>query len=468
MALRELQERRASKAKEANELHSSIEKEDRAWTEDEQSRFDSLTDEVCELDQRIKNARAIETNAAETELAQQQQEERDRFEFNRSKRADDYIERVKDETKPLSEIERSIGVSAWLKAKRTGVSPSEAAILSRMGIDPNQSEVTFRTDRGVDSLGAAHRAPRTVEEANEQARTRRSQDAESRAQSVGTNSAGGFTVPDEMMRSLEVALLQFGAMRSVATTISTDTGASLPIPTANDTAQVGEIIAENAAINSQDVTFGQLTLDAYKYSSKYVACSVELLQDSSIDVPGFLGRALGERIGRITNQHFTTGTGTGQPNGVVTAATDSSVTAASATALTMDELISLKHTVDPAYRSGARWMFSDATFAAVKKIKDSQNRPLFLPSYIGSEPGTIDGDPYTINQDVADIASSAVSVLYGDFSKYLIRDVRGITFMRLDELLAFNHQVAFLAFARYDGDLLDAGTNPVKYLTQAA
>ena len=120
MALRELQERRASKAKEANELHSSIEKEDRAWTEDEQSRFDSLTDEVCELDQRIKNARAIETNAAETELAQQQQEERDRFEFNRSKRADDYIERVKDETKPLSEIERSIGVSAWLKAKRTG------------------------------------------------------------------------------------------------------------------------------------------------------------------------------------------------------------------------------------------------------------------------------------------------------------------------------------------------------------
>jgi HK97 family phage major capsid protein len=107
----------------------------------------------------------------------------------------------------------------------------------------------------------------------------------------------------------------------VATVIRTDTGAALPIPTSDDTSNKGAILGENTAASEVDVSFGQLVLDAYKYSSKYVLVSVEFLQDSSINVAEFIGKALGERIGRIQNDHFTTGTGSSQPNGIVTAAT---------------------------------------------------------------------------------------------------------------------------------------------------
>src|SRR6185295_12391825 len=119
-----------------------------------------------------------------------------------------------------------------------------------------------------------------------------------------TTTTGGYTVADELMRSLEVALLAFGGMRSVATVIRTDTGGPLPIPTTNDTANKGVIIGENTTTTELEMTFGQLVLDAWKYSSKYILASMEFLQDTSINVSGFLGEALANRIGRIQNDHF--------------------------------------------------------------------------------------------------------------------------------------------------------------------
>lgn len=292
-----------------------------------------------------------------------------------------------------------------------------------------------------------------------------------RRAALGTTSGavGQYTVPDETMRALEASLLAFGGMRQVATVLRTASGAALPIPTVNDTGNSGEIIAENSVTNELEMTFAQIVLESYKYSSKYVLVSVELLQDSAINVAEFVGKALGERIARVTNLHFTTGDGSSKPRGIVAAAGDSTVTAASSTVFTYDELVDVVHSVDPAYRNNARFMLNDTTLKSLKKVKvlqysgDSTGMPLWQPSMSAGTPDMLLGYPYVINQQMASPATTAKSLIFGDLSKYLIRDVRDVTLLRLDERFAEYHQVAFLAFSRHDGDLLDAGTDPVKW-----
>lgn len=291
------------------------------------------------------------------------------------------------------------------------------------------------------------------------------------AQGTTSGAVGQYTVPDELMRSLEVSLLASGGMRQVATVIRTSTGADLPIPTVDDTSNTGEIITENNAINEQGVTFGQTVLQSFLYSSKYVLVSLQLLQDSAINVGELMGRLLGERLGRITNTHFTTGDGSSKPRGIVAAA-GSGVTGV-ADPPTYDNFVDLVHSLDPAYRANARFMLNDATLKTIKKIKvlqysgDTTGMPLWQPSMVAGQPDTILGYTYVINQQMASPGSSAKKVIFGDFSKYLIRDVADITVRRLDERFAEYHQVAFLAFLRCDGDLLDAGTDPVKYMSQS-
>jgi HK97 family phage major capsid protein len=171
-----------------------------------------------------------------------------------------------------------------------------------------------------------------------------------RAQSVGTNSAGGYTVPQGFKDSLEVALKNFsGVLQAPVSAFSTDAGNALPWPTLNDTASVGELVAENTAVTAADLTFGVVTFNAYKYSSKTMLFSFELMQDGAFSADALVAPRAGERIGRIWNQHLTTGTGTGQPQGIVVGATVGPTTAAVA-AVTFDEVLDLIHSVDPAYR----------------------------------------------------------------------------------------------------------------------
>lgn len=287
------------------------------------------------------------------------------------------------------------------------------------------------------------------------------------AQSVGTTTAGGHTTFPGFVQNLEQAMLQFGGMRQVSTILRTATGSALDWPTVNDTSNTGALLSENVQDSEQDVTFGNLTIDAYKYTSKIVRVSVELMQDSAFNMGGTLGSLLGERLGRIQNTHATTGTGSSQPNGIVTAATLGK-TAASASALTMDELLDLQASVDPAYRSNASWMFNDATRNAIRKLKSTDSVYHWQPGAVSGDPDRLFNDPITINQDMASITNSAKTVLYGALSKYLMREVLGVTLVRMNERYADYHQVGFVAIMRFDGDLLDAGTNPVKYLQQLA
>ena len=295
---------------------------------------------------------------------------------------------------------------------------------------------------------------------------------ELRALSVGTDTAGGFTVGDDtsFIDQIDVALKEFGGMRRARSTIiNTQTGADLPIPTTNDSAQTGELLAENVAAAEQDVVFGQVVLQSFMYSSKMVKVSIQLLQDGAIDVVGLLARLLGTRIGRITNSHFTVGTGSGQPNGVVPASDQGVVgTTGQTTSIIQADLVDLFHSLDPAYRENAEWMLNDSSLKVIKKIEDADGRLLWTPGLSASDPATILGKPFIVNNDVVVMAANAKSVLFGDFSKYWIRDVRGLTLLQLRERFAENLQVAFLAFSRHDGDLIDAGTKPIKHYANSA
>ena len=299
------------------------------------------------------------------------------------------------------------------------------------------------------------------------------------AMSTTTGSEGGFTVDTQVATSVLDALKAFGGMRApgMATVIQTTGVGSMSFPTSDGTSEEGEIVAENGTATDADVTFGTVALNVYKFSSKVVAVPIELLQDSNVDIEAFVRARLTTRLGRITNRLFTVGTGSAQPFGVMAAA-GIGVTAANGssqvTTVTYDSLIDLQHSVDPAYRETGRcrWMFSDLTLRQLRKIKDSQSRPIFVPGYEqGSPNGAPDvllGSPITINQNVATMAASARSIAYGDFSQYYIRDAMAIEMFRFtDSAYTRKGQVGFLAWMRSGGNLVDVG-GAVKVFVNAA
>jgi len=291
--------------------------------------------------------------------------------------------------------------------------------------------------------------------------------------STGTGSEGGYSVQSDVAQTIIDALKAFGGMREAATVIQTEMGNALSFPTSDGTSETGELIAENTTATAADPTFGTVSLNAYKFSSKIVAVPFELLQDSQVDIEGFVSNRLVERIGRITNSYFTTGTGTSQPRGIVTGAgAGKTGTTGQTTTVSFDDLVDLVHAVDPAYRlsGNCRFMMNDASLKVIRKLKDDQGRPIFLPGYDGLGGPMADsvlGYGVTINQNVATMAANAKSILFGDMAKYYIRDVMQASLFRFtDSAYAKLGQVGFLMWARSGGNLLDA--NAVKYYQNSA
>jgi len=423
LTARELREKRANLFQQADEILTRARQEGRELTSEEREQFDRLH---AEIDRLGEEARRIERHE---ELQRELEESRGVIAGRQDQRGGE------DRAGPQNDAEEEErAFRAWLRGGVAALTPEQRAIMER------RSEMVPR---------------------------------ELRALSTGTGTAGGYTVPQGFERRLEEALLAYGGMLEAAEVIATDTGAPLVWPTANDTTNTGELVAENTAVSgdtgANDPSFGQVVFGAYMYSSRIVLVPVQLLQDNAVDLEGRLASWLGTRIGRIINNHFTVGTGTGQPRGVVTAAA-LGVTASANNAITYEELIDLEHSVDPEHRRapGVRWMFHDSTLRQIKRLKDNDGRPIWLPGIAVNAPDTILGYRYIVNQDVPQIGPGAKAVLFGDFQKYKIRVARGVTLLRLTERYAEKLQVGFLAFARYDGNLVDAGSNPIKYLQMAA
>lgn len=289
------------------------------------------------------------------------------------------------------------------------------------------------------------------------------------AMSTTTPAEGGYTVPAEIAAMVIEKMKEFGGMREVATILTTASGSALNFPTSDGTGEVGEIVGENVAAAAGDVTFGTIALPVFKYSSKKIALPVELIQDSAIDVIGFVINRLATRIARIQNTHFTVGGGTTVPDGVIPkSATGKTGTTGQTLTVIYDDLVDLKHSVNRAYRRNARYMMNDLSVAVVSKIKDTTGRPIWTPSITLDAPDMLNGYPVAINDDVAVMAANAKSIAFGDFSEYNIRDVAGSTSMRRfdDSAFALNGQVGFCGWTRSGGNLLD--TAAVKVYVNSA
>ncbi|WP_417315688.1 phage major capsid protein [Cycloclasticus pugetii] len=293
---------------------------------------------------------------------------------------------------------------------------------------------------------------------------------EMRAQGTSPDEKGGYTVPTEMLNRVHEAMKDFGGLASVAQILTTDSGNPLEWPTSDGTAEEGELLGENSAASEGDVAFGMANLGAKKLSSKVIRVSNELLNDSGIDIQGFLARRIGSRLGRGEAKYLVQGTGAGtpeQPTGLQTAVT-ATTTAASSADFTWQEVNSLIHSIDPAYRRAAKFRlgFNDNTLKLLTEMEDLQGRPLWLPAVSGAAPATVLNVPYFIDQGVADIGINAKFMYAGDFDQFVIRRVRYMVLKRLVERYAEYDQTGFLAFHRFDCVLQDAAA--IKALQGAA
>lgn len=299
-------------------------------------------------------------------------------------------------------------------------------------------------------------------------------DAVKMAAGVGTGAAGGYTVAPQFRDKLVQVMKWYGPMLDEAEVITTATGANLQWPVNDDTANVGAILGENTQVAEQDVTFSTNSIDSYTYTSKLVRASYQLMQDSEMDFEGWLTARLGERLGRILNQHFTTGTGVGQPDGIVTGSTvgaTSTGSLATTGGITYDSLVDLVESLDPAYggAGGLKFMGHQSARKAIRKIKDSQGRPIWEPSIQAGTPDLLLGYQFRLNNDLDTMAQGSKSLLFGNIKQaYVIRLVSGVVTLKLVERYADFLQNAFLAFQRADGTLQDANAVKVHQTTATA
>lgn len=290
------------------------------------------------------------------------------------------------------------------------------------------------------------------------------------AMSTTTTTEGGFTVPAQVASMVIDRLKAYGGMRDVSEIITTDNGQNLTFPSSDGTAEVGAIVAQNAAAPTGDITFGSVSLNPFYYTSNKIALPLELVQDSAIDIIDFVINRLATRIARIQNTHFTTGAGTTLPDGIVPRSTSGKVgTTGQTLTVIYDDLVDLKHSVNRAYRSNAKFMMNDLSIGIVSKIKDSSGMPIWRNGdIISGTPDTLLGFPVVTNDDVAVMAANAKSIIFGDLSKYMIRDVANTTSIKRfdDSAFALNNQVGFCGWQRSGGNLVDV--NAVKYYQNSA
>jgi HK97 family phage major capsid protein len=285
------------------------------------------------------------------------------------------------------------------------------------------------------------------------------------AMSTTTTTEGGYTVPAEIAAMVIDKMKAFGGMRQVATQLTTAGGNALNFPTSDPTSDIGEIVSENTGAALGEIVFGTVALPVFKYSSKKIALPVELIQDSAIDIVAYVVERLAMRIARIQNTHFTTGTGTTLPDGIVPKSGQGKAgTTGQTLTVIYDDLVDLKYSVNRAYRANATFMMNDLSIAVISKIKESTTgRPIWEYSTQVDAPDSLLGHAVVTNDDIAVMAASAKSIIFGDLSKYTIRDVANSTSLRRfdDSAFALLGQVGFCGWTRSGGNLLDV--NAVKH-----
>ena len=270
---------------------------------------------------------------------------------------------------------------------------------------------------------------------------------------VGTDSEGGYLVPDEFEKTLVEALEEENIFRKLANVIKTQSGdRKIPVVASKGTASW---VDEEGLIPESDDAFSQVSIGAYKLGT-LIKVSNELLNDSVFNLEAYISKEFGRRCGAKEEDAFFNGDGTGKPTGVLhaTLGAEVGVTTASATAISADEIIDLFYSLKAPYRKKAVWILNDATVKAIRKLKDKNDNYLWQPSLTAGSPDTILGRPVYTSAYMPTIAAGHKTVLFGDFSYYWIADRQGRTFKKLSELYATTDQTGFMATQRVDGKLI--------------
>ena len=270
---------------------------------------------------------------------------------------------------------------------------------------------------------------------------------------VGTDSEGGYLVPDEFERTLVEALEEQNIFRTLAHVIQTSSGdRKIPVVASKGSASW---VDEEGAIPESDDSFGQVSIGAYKLGTM-IKVSEELLNDSVFDLEAYISREFARRIGNKEEEAFFIGDGTGKPLGVLaeTGGAEVGVTAAAAAAFTADEIFDLFYSLKAPYRRSAVFVMNDASVKALRKLKDNNGQYLWQPSLTAGAPDTLLNRPVYTSAFMPALAAGAKSILFGDLSYYWVADRQGRSFRRLGELYAPTGQVGFLATQRVDGRLI--------------
>ena len=270
---------------------------------------------------------------------------------------------------------------------------------------------------------------------------------------IGTDSEGGYLVPDEFERILLEALEEENIFRQLATVITTSTGdRKIPVVASKGSASW---VDEEGAIPESDNSFSQVTIGAHKLATM-IKVSEELLNDSVFNLESYIAKEFARRIGTKEEEAFFTGDGVGKPLGILAATGGGQlgVTTAGATAITLDEVLDLYYSLKAPYRNKAVFLLNDSTVKAIRKLKDSAGQYLWQPSIKEGTPDTILNRPLHTSSFVPAIEAAAKSIVFGDFSDYWVADRQGRVFKRLNELYAATGQVGFIATQRVDGKLI--------------
>ena len=317
--------------------------------------------------------------------------------------------------------------------------PTTAAITNK----PSQHQETEKTGRASSEYKAAFWKAM---------KNKNSFDVQNALQ-VGTDSEGGYLVPDEFERTLVEALQEENIFRQLATVITTSSGdRKIPVVATKGTASW---VDEEGAIPESDDAFGQVSIGAYKLATM-IKVSEELLNDSVFNLEQYIAKEFGRRIGAKEEEAFFVGDGTGKPTGIfnTTGGAGVGITTASASAITIDEIMDLFYSLKSPYRKNAVFVTNDATVKSIRKLKDGNGQYLWQPSVTAGQPDTILNRPLKTSAYVPAIAAAAKTIAFGDFSYYWVADRQGRDFQWLNELYAATGQVGFKATQRVDGKLI--------------